>query len=163
MITIAIIKQEQAAEARLVIYSVAHDLFHEYDSLEESISGYSRDWPLHDLDDLQKNYFDNGGTFLVLSDEGKIVGTGALNKLEEGVAELRRLWFLREYQGKGLGYQMVLQLLAFARQNGYSRVRLETNPEFQTRAYELYKRMGFYEIPAYGDENCDIGMELILS
>jgi putative acetyltransferase len=162
MITIAIIKQEQTAEARQVIYNVAYDQFHEYDSLEESISEYSREWPLHDLDDLQKNYFDNGGTFLVLCDVGRIVGTGALNKLEEGVAELRRLWFLQEYQGRGLGYRMITQLLDFARQKGYSRVRLETNPELQTRAYELYKRMGFYEIPAYGDEACDIGMELIL-
>jgi ribosomal protein S18 acetylase RimI-like enzyme len=57
---------------------------------------------------------------------------------------------------------MVMQLLDFARQKGYSKVRLETNLELQTRAYELYKRMGFYEIPAYGDEECDIGMELIL-
>jgi ribosomal protein S18 acetylase RimI-like enzyme len=70
---------------------------------------------------------------------------------------------LPEYHGKGLGYRMMLELLSFAREKGYERIRLETDPVYQKRAVEFYKRLGFYEIPisnATDDE--DILMELSL-
>jgi ribosomal protein S18 acetylase RimI-like enzyme len=47
-------------------------------------------------------------------------------------------------------------------QKGYSRMRLETDPEYQNRAFDFYKRLGFYEISRYGDDEDDIAMEMIL-
>jgi hypothetical protein len=41
-------------------------------------------------------------------------------------------------------------------------MRLETDRLVQARAVEFYKRLGFYEIPRYGDDPDDMGMELIL-
>ncbi len=37
-----------------------------------------------DLDDIQKNYLDNGGVFLVTEISGRMVGTGAFKRYTEG-------------------------------------------------------------------------------
>ena len=57
---------------------------------------------------------------------------------------------------------MMQELLSFAREQGYQRIRLETDRDHQTRAFEFYKRLGFYEIPRYSDSEDDIAMEMIL-
>jgi putative acetyltransferase len=114
------------------------------------------------MDDVQKNYFQNGGTFLVTVNDGRIIGTGAIRRLEEDVCELKRLWLLPEYHGQGLGYRMMQELFRIARQKGYKSMRLFTDPVYQKRAVEFYKRLGFCEIQASGDDPDDIGMELAL-
>ncbi len=163
MIEISLLRPEQTAEARRVIYTVAYGIFHDRDNLEEAIDFYQTRWPLKDIDDFQREYVENGGTFLVLTEAGRIIGTGALRRMEDQVGEIKRLWLLPEYQGQGLGYRMMLQLLEVARQKGYKKVRLETSPKYQVRAFAFYQRLGFYEIPRYGDEWDDIAMELMLS
>ena len=117
---------------------------------------------LEEMDDIQRSYFDDDGTFLVMVDGDKIIGTGAIKKLDEEICELKRLWFLKEYRGKGLGYQMTQELLSFARQKGYKRVRLETDPEAQSQAMAFYKRLGFYEIPQYSQHDDEVALELTL-
>jgi putative acetyltransferase len=97
-----------------------------------------------------------------MTDDEEIIGTGAIRKLEEGICELKRLWLLTEYQGKGLGYRMVQELLAIARGMGYQRIRLETDPVSQKPAMVFYKRLGFYEIPPYSRRAGEIAMEMIL-
>ena len=57
---------------------------------------------------------------------------------------------------------MMQELFKIAHNKGYKIMRLETDPVFQQRAVEFYKRLGFYEIPRYGDDPDDMGMELIL-
>ena len=153
---------EQVAEAKRVIYTVAHGIFHDRDTLEQTIAYYALNWPLRDIDDFQHSYVENGGTFLVLIEGELIIGTGALRRLEDQVGEIKRLWLLPEYQGQGLGYRLMLQLLALARQKGYTKVRLQTNPTYQARAVAFYRQMGFSEIPRYGNDPDDMGMEMVL-
>jgi ribosomal protein S18 acetylase RimI-like enzyme len=57
---------------------------------------------------------------------------------------------------------MIQELLAFAREKRYRRIRLETDRNDQRRAYNLYKRLGFYEIPRYSDNEEDVAMEMAL-
>ncbi len=152
----------QAAEARRVIYAVAHALFRDRPTLEETIAHYETAWPLPDVLDFQQHYVENGGAFLVLVDGERIIGTGALHFLEDGVGEIKRLWLLPEYQGQGLGYRMMLALFDAAREKGYHTLRLETSPAYQPRAVAFYRQMGFREIPRYGDDPDDVGMELVL-
>ncbi len=101
------LRPEQVAEAKHVIYTVAHQVFHDRDTLEESIAYYETAWRLKDVEEFQHSYMENGGTFLVTSDNGRIIGTGALRRLEDTVGEIKRLWLLPEYQGRGLGYRMM--------------------------------------------------------
>ena len=153
---------DEVAAAKRLIYRVAHEVFNDSRSLEESMAFYESRAQLTDMDDIQQYYFDNDGIFLVMTDGDQIIGTGAIRKLEEGLCELKRLWLLTEHHGKGLGYRMTKELLSFAREKGYQRIRLETDPIYQQRAMDFYKRIGFHEIPRYSDNMDDIAMELII-
>jgi putative acetyltransferase len=153
---------ERNEEARMVIYAVAHQLFDKNLTFDEAKEIYQEEWPIHDLDDPQRSYFENGGTFLVVIEKGEIIGTGALRRMEEEVGEIKRLWLLPAYQRQGLGYQVMVRLLAEARQRGYAKVRLATSPKYQVRAYQFYRQLGFYDIPRYNDDPDDVGMEMIL-
>ena len=156
------IKPDEVAAARYLIYSVAHEIFNDTRPLEESMDFYDSKGVLDDMDDIQKTYFENNGTFLVMVHEDRIIGTGAIKRMDGEICELKRLWFLKEFRGKGLGYQMTQELLAFARSMGYQRVRLETDPEAQSRALNFYKRLGFYEIPQYSQHQGETALELVL-
>lgn len=162
MIEIRPIQDHEIQEAKRVIFTVAYEVFKEASTLEESIAKYSERGKLSEMDDMQKNYFENGGTFLVTSLNGHIIGTGAIRYLEEGVCELKRLWLLLEYHGQGLGYRMMQELFRIAREKDYKVMRLLTDPIVQKRAVEFYVRLGFYEIPSFGDDPDDMGMEMIL-
>ena len=162
MIKIRPIKPEEISFAKSLIYRVAHQVFRDTRTLEESIAFYEAQNILQDMDELQQTYFNNDGMFLVLTDDDQIIGTGAIRKINEEICELKRLWLLFEYHGKGLGYRMIQELFTFARQKGYQRVRLETERDSQSRAFDLYKRLGFYEIPRYSNHQDETAMELIL-
>ncbi len=165
MLRIAPLQPKQTEQARRTIYSVAYSMSHDRDTLEETIAFFQEVWPLEDIDHFQEAYLENGGAFLVILDGEQVVGTGALRKLEDQVGEIKRLWLLPEYQGQGVGYQMMQQLFAIAREKGYTQIRLQTNPEYNQRAYVFYRRLGFYEIPTYyedPEEPGEVGMELTL-
>ena len=162
MIEIRRIKPDEWLTAKRVIYRVAHAIFNDPRPLEESIAYYESRHELKDMDDIQKDYFENGGIFLVMTENDQIICTGAIRKLEEDVCELKRLWLLIEYHGQGLGYRMLQELLTFAREKSYKRVWLETDPTAQSRAMEFYKRLGFYEISSYTDLGDEVAMEMIL-
>ena len=163
MIEIRRIKPDEWLIAKRVIYRVALDVFNDVRPLDESIAFYEARGELKDMDNIEQSYFENGGIFLVTTEDDTIIGTGAIRNLEDGVCELKRLWLLTGFQGKGLGYRMIQELLSSAREQGYQRVRLETDPIYQKRAIEFYKGLGFYEVPipnAHPEE--EILMELIL-
>lgn len=163
MIEIRRIERDEWLVAKRVVYRVALDVFNDSRLLDESMAFYEERGELKDMDNIEQSYFENGGIFLVTTENDTVIGTGAIRKLEGGVCELKRLWLLSEYHRKGLGFRMMQELLSFAREQGYQRVRLETDPIYQKRAIEFYKRLGFYEVPilnAHPEE--EILIELIL-
>ena len=162
MIRIRQIEPHEVSIAKDLIYRVAHRIFQDTRPLEESVAFYESKGTLDDMDDIQQTYFENDGILLVMTDNEQIIGTGAIRRLENTTCELKRVWLLFEYHGKGLGYRMIQELLAFARRKGYQRIRLETDRDGQSRAYDLYKRLGFYEISRYTDHQDEVAMEMIL-
>ncbi len=159
------LRRDQIAEAKKVIYATAYNIWHDRETLEETIAIYQAEWPLSDIDDFEDKYVNNGGAFLVITDGGRVIGTGALHRLEDTVAEIKRLWLLPEYQGQGLGHQMMEKLMAIAREKGYTKLRLETTPAYQVKAYKFYKKLGFNDIPRYSEapeDDGQVGMELDL-
>jgi putative acetyltransferase len=162
MIEIRLIKPQEWAAAKRVVYRVAHEIFNDALSLEESIAFYEARGELKDMDDIQASYFDNRGVFLVMTEEDEIICTGAIRQLTGDICELKRLWLLTEYHSRGLGYRMMQELLEFARAKGYQRMRLETDPVSQKPAIDFYKRLGFYEIPPYSQHDDEIAMEMAL-
>jgi putative acetyltransferase len=162
MIEIRPIQPNQWSQAKRVVYRVAHVIFNDRRTLEDSIAYYEAKHELHDMDDIQKNYFENGGTFLGMFDDGEMICTGAIRKLEDEICELKRLWLLNEYHGQGLGYRMLQELLSIAKNMGYKRIRLETDPIAQSRALNFYRQIGFYEIEGYSGRTDEVAMEMVL-
>lgn len=162
MIHIRPIEPHEWNEAKRVVYRVAHVVFNDPRALEDSIAYHEAKHELKDMDDIQKNYFENGGTFLAMFDGNAMICTGALRRWNGETCELKRLWLLHAYQNQGLGYRMMMELLSIARAMGYKRMWLQTDETAQSRAVEFYKQLGFYEIPRYTERTDDICMEMIL-
>lgn len=163
MIQIRLIQPNEWNTAKRLVYRVAHEVFQDARPLEEAIAEYEARGELGDMEDIQASYFENGGVFLVMLDNEEMIGTGAIRRYAEHVCELKRLWLLPEYHNKGLGYRMLRELLAFAKDAGYRRIRLEAQPIYQKRAVAFYKQAGFIEIPFSGSsDDEDILMEMDL-
>ncbi len=162
MIEIRPITPDEWMDAKRVVYRVALVIFGGERPLEEFIAYYESIHELKDMDDIQKSYFENGGTFLGMFKEEQMICTGALRRIDDETCELKRLWLLDEYHGQGLGYRMLQELFTHARDRGYKRVWLETDPVAQSRALEFYKQVGFYEIPSYSDRGDEQAMEMYL-
>jgi ribosomal protein S18 acetylase RimI-like enzyme len=163
MIDIRRIRPDEWPIAKRLVYRVAYEVFNETRPLDEMIAQFDARGTLDDMLDIQRNYFDSGGTFLVTTRNGEIIGTGAIRTLDGDACELKRLWLLTEYHGQGLGYRMMNELLTIAKEQGYKRMQLETDAVVQSRAVEFYKRIGFHEIPvanASPDEDILMEMEL---
>jgi putative acetyltransferase len=88
-------------------------------------------------------------TFLVASVDSQAVGCGALRSLEPGVGEVKRMFVLPEFRGRGIARQILMALESAAREHGYSTLRLETGTR-QPEAIGLYRSAGYGEIPCFG-------------
>ena len=162
MIEIRPIQPNEWMQAKRVVYRVAYVIFTGDRPLEEFIAHHESIHELKDMDDIQKNYFENGGIFLGMFQDGEMICTGAIRRLDQETCELKRLWLLTEFHGQGLGYRMLQELLSIAKERGYKRMRLETDPVAQNQALNFYRQIGFYEIPSYSDQTDEVAMEMFL-
>lgn len=148
------IEVHQIEEAKQVIVAVIQEIW----GLTKEELGLLDDFP--DVQNAQEHYLNNKGTFLVLLDGERVVGTGAVRRLDDQVCELKRMWFLPSYRGQGFGLHMVQMLLDFAGTQNYKRIRLDlADEEKQPQAMKFYKRLGFYPIERYNDGGCQVFME----
>lgn len=153
MIEIKPIQLHQVEAVKGVIIAVCQEIFQSDEILKQHDS-------FSDLDNVQAHYFDNG-IFLVLTDNDRVVGSGAVRRLDSDICELKRMYFLSEYRGQGLGLKMSQMLLDFARETGYKKARLDTRKEMK-QALKLYKYLDFYSIDPYSDSLCNVFLEKIL-
>ena len=107
--------------AKRVILGVAARLF-----APEEADGFVERWWLRltDVDDWPRVYGPPRGTFLVALDGGRVVGTGAVRPIDDETAELKRMWLLEAYQGRGIGYRLFTVLAEFARAAHHTPQRL---------------------------------------
>jgi putative acetyltransferase len=90
-----------------------------------------------------------GGVFLVGSVSGADVACGGVCRYDTETAEIRRMYVIPAHRGGGLSRRMLRALEDEARGLGYRRARLETGIH-QHEALNLYRSVGFEEIPGYG-------------
>jgi len=96
-----------------------------------------------DLEDIEETYLKAGGVFYVLeNNEGEIVGTLGLCRIDERTCELRKMYLAKTYRGHGWGKKLMEKALAEARRLGFQKMILET-ASVLTEAIQLYRRYGF--------------------
>ncbi len=177
------IRVNESDQAKRLIYSVAHPLMEPQITLNELIARWESWGVLEEMNDILKNYFNCGGVFLVIEVDGCIVGTGAIRQFVEvevfaeggrlhtddaqlrsgeGVCEVRRIALLPEYRGQKLGYLIMLDLIRRAREMGYNRMILWTDPTKLKRAVDFYHQLGFTDLAIDGIDPDELWMGIDL-
>lgn len=126
---------------------------------------------IHDpeVDFMSRAYAAPRCHYLVLDLEGRLLGGGGVAPLEGGdadTAELRKMYFLPEARGHGLGELLARAVLDEARAFGFRRCYLETLTGMDA-AQRLYARLGFVRrnsaLGNTGHGGCDRWYELDLT
>jgi len=120
-------------------------------------------------DALFELFQEEGSAYFVAIDEGKIIGGCGIFPtvgLPSGMSELVKLYLLDTYRGKGIGKELMMRSIEFAKNFGYESLYLETMDEL-SNAIQLYNNLGFKTIDGpLGDTGhfaCEIRMVKELS
>ena len=82
-------------------------------------------------------------------DDGTPLGCGALRALDDGAAEVKRMYVVPTARRRGVSRAVLTGLEEAARSRGWTTLRLETGP-LQTAAIGLYEASGYRPIAAFG-------------
>jgi putative acetyltransferase len=102
-----------------------------------------------ELAGLPGHYAPPDGRLLLAEYEGQLAGCVAMHPWEPGICEMKRLYLRPSFRGKGLGRVLAEATITEARNIGYQRMRLDTIEPIMKDAVEMYRKLGFQEIPAY--------------
>jgi putative acetyltransferase len=88
------------------------------------------------------------GAILLAYWDNEVAGCIALQELENGVCEMKRLYVKPSFRKHKIGEALSVKLIDLARQSGYTIMKLDTLQKLQP-AIALYKKLGFEETTAY--------------
>lgn len=115
------------------------------------LSGLSERWGTDynetynpDLDDITRNYVNNGADVVVIEEAGIIAATGMLLREHSSNVRIVRMSVSRTHRRQGLGHRVVEELLARARLHGAKEVSVLTDTIWFS-AVAFYKACGFTE------------------
>jgi GNAT superfamily N-acetyltransferase len=91
-----------------------------------------------------------GGAFLVAYLDDMAVGCGAVRRLDEITAEIKRMYVDPSVRNRGIGRALVEALEREARLVGLTAIVLETGTRLAS-AIKLYEAMGYARIPLFGE------------
>ncbi len=89
-----------------------------------------------------------GGAFVGGWDGDRPVAGGGVKRLDDGAAEIKRMYVAPEARGAGIGRALLAALEDAARDLGYTVVRLDTG-RFQGSALRMYQEAGYRPIADY--------------
>jgi DNA-binding MarR family transcriptional regulator/GNAT superfamily N-acetyltransferase len=90
------------------------------------------------------------GTFLVIRNDGAIVGCAGLHRIDDVTGEIKRMWIDPEFRGLGLGRRLLVTVEERAEVLGCTTVVLDTN-ETLDEAIAMYERAGYSRVERYND------------
>lgn len=134
-IQIAVVQTEEQ-------YQLVRELILEYAAsrnFDAALSGIQRE-----VDQLS-NYYP---LILLACCKGSPAGCVAIQLLEKGICEMKRMYVRPHFRRVGIGRQLVQRLILEASTQGYQRMRLDTHPQM-LKAQQLYRSLGFREIDRY--------------
>jgi len=124
--------------------------------------GYSINDP--EVEKMYEAYANEGAVFFVIENETnkKILGCGGIAPLSESdkdTCELRKMYFLKELRGYGMGQKLLDICVGAAIEKGYTKCYLETVSRM-TEAGKLYTKNGFKKLSKpmgnTGHSSCDL-------
>ncbi|MGB5553394.1 MAG: GNAT family N-acetyltransferase [Flavobacteriaceae bacterium] len=86
---------------------------------------------------------------LIVFEDNIAVGCGAIKDFEANAMEVKRMFVIPQFRGKGLATKILSELEAWAKELTYHKCVLETGKR-QPEAIALYKKNGYRVIPNYG-------------
>ncbi|HYG53514.1 MAG TPA: GNAT family N-acetyltransferase [Flavobacteriales bacterium] len=114
------------------------------------------------LDDPEKYILNDGGIILMAIYKDEPVGTCALINEGHGRYELTKMGVYKQFRGNKIGYYLGKTIIEKARQLGAKKIILHSNTKGSAKAVELYRQLGFEEVPLGNAPwaRADIKMEL---
>jgi putative acetyltransferase len=103
-----------------------------------------------ELASLPGKYAPPAGAILLATVAGDLAGCVAMRPLGAGICEMKRLWVREAFRKQGVGKRLATGILLRARDAGFGVMRLDTLARMQS-AVDLYRGLGFYQVPAYYD------------
>jgi putative acetyltransferase len=97
-----------------------------------------------DLQSIEEVYINSGGEFFVVTINDQIVGIGAMKKIDNKNAEIKRMRVDQKFQGQKIGSQILDLLIQKAQDLGYKKLILDTSIKMNV-AQNLYQSRGFKE------------------
>ena len=97
-----------------------------------------------DLDNIEGNYVNNRGDFIIGTVENDIIAIGALQKVSANLGEIRRIRVHRDHRRQGYGSEILSKLIERAVELGYTELCLDTLAD-NTPAQRLFEKGGFIE------------------
>ena len=90
--------------------------------------------------------------FTAWSDDGELLGCGALKHLDRATGEIKSMRTAPAHLRRGVAARILEHLVALARERGYARVSLETGsgPAFEP-ALAFYRKFGFVRGVPFAD------------
>jgi GNAT superfamily N-acetyltransferase len=90
------------------------------------------------------------GAYLVGYEGAEAVAGGGLRRIDDGVAEIKRMFVRPGARSRGVARALLEALEQTARELGYERIRLDTGPK-QVHGLALYRSAGYVDVPPYND------------
>jgi ribosomal protein S18 acetylase RimI-like enzyme len=102
----------------------------------------------HELSTLPGAYGPPRGALFFSSEDGSAVGCIALRPFSDSVGELKRLYVVPAFRGRGIARSLVSAIMTKARNLGYQSLVLDTLSSMHA-AIALYESFGFRRAEAY--------------
>jgi putative acetyltransferase len=135
--------EDEAVKALFVEYARSLGFSLDYQGFAQELAGFPG------------AYAGPTGALRVAVADGVVVGAVGLRRLEPECCEMKRLYVrpecraLRTRDGASIGRALAGAIVDAGRELGYRRMRLDTIAGKMGAAIQLYRTMGFVEIPAY--------------
>jgi GNAT superfamily N-acetyltransferase len=90
------------------------------------------------------------GAYLVGYEGAEAVAGGGLRRIDDGVAEIKRMFVRPAARSRGVARALLEALEQTAQELGYERIRLDTGPK-QVHGLALYRSAGYVDVAPYND------------
>lgn len=144
----------------LILAKIIRQCFHDFSA---PTSGTVYEDPT--TDDLYSLFRKEKSVLWVAEWDEEVVGCCGIfpsDNLPDGYVELVKFYLLSEARGKGIGKALMEKSIESASEFGYSKIYIESLPEFDT-AVSLYEKSGFTRldkaIGESGHPGCDVWMK----